>query len=171
MKLRDLLNEKRTKPIEKGTFIGVRVSTSSTHKVMDVIEDIDVPNPLGTKDMHLTVIYSKTHINDLKPRGKLDEPFTITPKEFHIFPSQEGKTNSLVIKMTAPELKARHKEIMDNHPEATYDFDEYIPHLTISYDCGDFDPKAHDVTKLLGPLEVDEEYHEELNLNWAEDNA
>lgn len=171
MKLRDLLHERKTKPEQKGTFIGVKISTSSRHAVMDVIEDIKVPNPIGTNEMHMTVIYSKTHIDGLKPRGKLDEPFTITPKEFHIFPAQDGSTNALVVKMNAPELEARHKEIMDDHPKATYDFDEYIPHLTLSYDCGDFDPNTHDATELFEPMEVDEEYHEELNLNWAEENT
>jgi hypothetical protein len=161
MKLIDLY-EKKEEP--KGTYVGVRLTDESKEKVLKVIKEMDVPNPIGKKDMHLTLIYSRKYLPDFSPRGKLDKVIVAKPKELDIFPSKAEGKDVLVVKLTAPALVKRHKEIMKEH-EATYDYAEYIPHLTLSYNCKEFDIKKFDISKLLDTLEIDEEYDEELDFD------
>jgi 2'-5' RNA ligase len=162
MKLGDLVEEGK----KKGTFVGVYLSKDSKAAVTELMEKLDIPNPISSSEMHMTVIYSRKHLPEFKPRGKLDENLVITPTKLDIFPAQSGDNKVLVVRFKSDELCKRHKEIMDEHG-ATYDFDEYKPHLTLSYDCGKFETNGHDMKGLLGDLEINEEYDEELNLNWV----
>lgn len=150
-----------------GTYVGIRPSKDSAEKIRDVTKKVGVQNP-HTDKLHATLIYSRKYLPKFKPRGKLEEPITAKVTGFEIFPSAGG-TNVLVIRMESPELTARHEEIMDKH-DATYDYDEFKPHLTISYDCGDFDPKSYDVKKDIPEIVFDDEYDEELNFNWVDSN-
>jgi len=160
MKLSQVVTEKTQSP-KKGTYVGVRLSKESEDKVFDAIDKLDVPDPVKRSEMHMTVIYSRKHLPDFEPRGKLDEPIKIKAKKLDIFPSGDGGSNVLVVVMDAPDLVNRHEEVMDEH-KATYDYPEYIPHMTLSYDCGDFDAKGHDMGAILGELDVVNEYEEEL---------
>ena len=45
--------------------------------------------------------------------------------------------NILVLLLDAPSLVDRHNQIMNDH-KGSYDYPEYIPHVTISYDVKDF---------------------------------
>jgi len=163
MKLSQIVTEKKQSP-KKGTYVGVRLSKESIEKVLDVIEKLNVPEPVEESEIHLTVIHSSKHLPDFKPRGKLDDPIEIKAKKLDIFSSGDEENNVLVVIMDAPDLVNRHEEIMDEH-KATYDFPEFIPHMTLSYDCGDFDYKGHNMGELLGSLEIDREYEEELALD------
>ena len=147
-----------------GTYVGVKLSKDSMKKLSELQKAIDVPNPLDPEKMHITVIYSRKHLPDFKAKGKLEKPIKAKLDELDIFPSRDDK-NVLVVKLKTPELTKRHKEIMKEHG-ATYDWDEYKPHVTLSYDVGDFDPKAHNLKDHLNEIEIVEEYDEDLKLDW-----
>jgi 2'-5' RNA ligase len=56
--------------------------------------------------------------------------------------------------------------------DATYDFPEYKPHITLSYDIGDLDEKnLPDIGKYVDEIGIDEEYGEDLDLNWAKNKG
>lgn len=168
MKLQTLNENKNP---HKGTYVGVKLSSESVKEVMRGIKEIGIPNPVNESSMHITVIYSRKHLPDFEPRGKLKLDEEVLVDKLDTFPQQTGEGKVLVLKLKAPTLVARHEAIMKEH-KATYDFDEYIPHVTLSYDCGDFDPKSvENLEKYFYQLFVDEEYEEELNLSWASDNA
>lgn len=165
--IKSLIEEKDNSESENGTFVGVRLSSDSKKIVKKAIKDMDVPNPIEDSEMHITVIYSRKPMSGFEPKGKLDDPIIVKPDKLHIFQKSDSDNRVLVIKLKAPELKKRHNELMKEY-KAEYDFDEYIPHLTLSYDCEDFDPKSYDIKKILSEdeLEIVEEYDEELDLNW-----
>ena len=54
---------------------------------------------------------------------------------------------------------------MDEY-KTTYDFPEYIPHITLTYDAGDFDPSSY--TGDLPEIEYASEYVEDLVLDWTD---
>ena len=88
--------------------------------------------------MHCTLLYSRKHCPDYKPLGKLNRPLHIQFGGFEIWPTQDKK-HALIVRLDAPEMIARHNNLMKEHG-ATYDYDEYKPHITLSYDVGkDFD--------------------------------
>lgn len=161
--IRSLLNESKT---PKGTYVGVRLSPQSTAKLRKFAKQIKVPNLLDNEDMHATVIFSRKHLDNYKPPGKLDTPMLAEVNTLTVFQKdEEDSKRVLVVTLKSPDLTKRHNEIM-KEPGATYDFDSYIPHVTLSYDCGDFDETGHSIKKFFSePLEINEEYEEELKLD------
>lgn len=132
MKLQELVLETK-KP--SGTFAEMLFDESDLKKIQKWIKTNKIPNRISHKKMHCTLLYSKKHCPNYEPAGDLDPPLEAKPKKLEIWPSESNGTRVLVMTLDAPKIVDRHKELMDAH-DATYDFDEYKPHLTLSYDVG-----------------------------------
>ena len=170
MKLTDLINEEKEEA--KGTYAAVSFSEDTIDGIKKYIKENDIPNHTKFDKMHTTLLYSKKYCPDYKPAGKLDKPMIGKGTGFEKWPSQpddDGKVAMcLVMRYDCSELSKRHKELMKEH-DATYDFDEYKPHITFSYDVAGLQCK--DLPKFEGKIEIVEEYGEDLNMDWAKDNS
>lgn len=157
---------------KKGTYAGVRFSTATVNNIQKYIENNKIPNPVGSTKMHTTLLYSRKHCPDYEPAGDLDPPMIGKPTKFAIWPSQPDENgnpnNCLVLEYKCPDLVKRHKELMKEH-DAEYDWDEYKTHVTFSYNVKDLDIK--DLPTFEDDLEIANEYGEDLNLDWAKENA
>ena len=152
---------------QKGTYAGVHFSESTKKAIEKYIKDNNIPNGVPKDKLHTTVLYSRKYCPDYVPCGKINPPLKGTPKDFDVWPAQDGN-NCLVLEFVCPALVARHNELMKEH-QATHDFPEYKTHLTLSYNLGDVD--IHDLPPFTAPIEIIEEYGEDLDLNWAQRNA
>lgn len=153
-----------------GSYVAVVPSKESKLQLKNLNKLLDTPNPLSRDKMHITVIYSKKKIEGFEPKGKMKEPIVASVTGLEVFNSRSDK-NVLVLLIKSPELTRRHKYIMDKY-EATYDFDEYKPHITLSYNIGDWegykDFSLKDIKEVIedGEIEINEEYYEDLVLDW-----
>jgi len=97
------------------------------------------------------------------------------PKGYHIFEGRNGK-KILVLLLDSEDAVNRHQVLMKQH-ESTYDFPEYKPYITLSYDIEDFMRMKNkksvlenikDKYNTLIPKEfhLNAEYVEHLNPNW-----
>lgn len=173
MKLSDLSEKAAKKEGKPGTYAGVRFSPATTESLEKYTEDNKIPKPIGKEHFHTTLLYSRKHLPNYEPAGEYEVPMKGTPTEFEVWPSQpdeKGKIkNCLVLKYSCPTLYQRHHKLMLQHG-ATYDFDEYKPHITISYDIGKFD--ADKLPEYDGNIEIIEEYKEDLqDSGWADDKT
>ena len=91
-----------------------------------------------------------------------------TKKAIAEYIKENDMPNCLIMEFECVKLTARHKELMEEH-DATYDFDEYKTHITFSYDIGEMDHK--DLPAFTGPVDIVEEYGEDLDIDWAQNNA
>lgn len=168
MKVTEIIEKKQ----EKGTYAAVKLSNKTNKAIVKYIKDNDIPNAIKPEKLHTTLLYSRKHLPDYEPAGEYEEAMHGKPIGFEKWPSQpddDGKVAMcLVLKYTCPELVDRHKFLMKEHG-ATYDYDEYNPHVTFSYDVGGMQCK--DLPKFEEDIEIIEEYAEELNLDWAKDNT
>lgn len=146
----------------KGTYIGVRFNKASLEMLKDLQRMYKIPDPTPIKDMHATVVYSRVPVefpinNDLNEKVSREV-------QFHVFNTRDGK-RALVLKIKSDYLTQRHE--LGTELGATYDFPDYIPHITLSYDVGDknFSSKPF---KLEKDLVIEREYYEDLNLNWKQ---
>ena len=154
----------------KGSYVGVTPAKESKNKIKQLIKQLKVDNPIARDKMHCTVIYSRKPISDFTAKGTLDPAIKAIPKSLKIFQTQEGK-NALVLELDCEELHYRHQSIMKEYG-ATYDYPEYIPHITLSYDCKDFDVSSiskEDLCNIIDCIEIDNEYYEDLKLDWKSD--
>lgn len=155
MKLDEIKQEEES----NGTYAGYRFDKDDLKKVEKWAKDNKIPGAISPDDYHCTLIYSRKPCPDYKSLGKLETPIVVQFGDKEIWDTNDGKT--LVIKLHSDEMVERHKAIRKEHG-ATFDYDEYTPHLTISYDVG----KDFNLDELEGPkgeLKAVEEYGEELH--------
>ncbi len=165
MKLVDITEKKQN----KGTYAGVKFSDKTKKSIEGYIKDNDIPNPLSTDKMHSTLLYSRKFCPKYTPLGEMEEALIGNADAFESWESQPdddgNKSNCLVLKYNCDALKDRHESLMDEHG-ATFDYDDFTPHITFSYDAGDLDPKK--LPKFEEEIEIVEEYGEDLDLDWAQ---
>lgn len=155
---------------EKGTYSGVKFDDKTTDAILTYIKTNKIPNGLPANKMHSTVLYSRKFLPDYKPAGDYDKALEGVPTNFDIWPStnDDGTTsNCLVLKYDCDDLVKRHKDLMDEH-QATYDFPNYEPHITLSYDIGNIKTtKLPDIKGILPTITIVHEYGEDLDLSWS----
>lgn len=156
------LNE--IKKIPKGTYAAVDFDKSTTDAVIEYIKEHKIPNGLRAGKMHTTLLYSRKYLPDYVPAGKIKKPYVGRFSGFEIFKSSsdddDKSTNCLVLRFICESLSKRHKDLMKEHG-ATYDYDEYKPHITLSYDVGELDPDQ--LPSFVQDIIITKEYGEELN--------
>ena len=164
MRLEEIILDHLFEAPEDGTFAGFHLYPQDAKRLHQFALDNEIPNPEPADRMHVTVLYSRKVVPDFKPLGKLKSPMRGTPIEAKIF--GEGDEKALVIVLDAPEVVARHKYIQNKYDEATHDHDEYIPHVTLSYNAGDFDLERLDVSS-IGMITLVEEYTKDIDPGWS----
>lgn len=155
----NIIEEK--KEDSRGVYVAVNYNQSTGDDLLEFIKKYDIPSTLKADDFHTTLIYSRKHadIKDLADDME-DSEIVAYPKELHVFETFDKK-RALVIKLDCPYLDERHKYLMQKY-NLTYDYDEYIPHITLSYDIGDMEiPKDVNFPKFF---RIQGEYSEDLNL-------
>jgi len=156
--------------IPDGTYAGVKVSEKTQQTISEFIANNNIPNPLSVDKLHTTLLYSRNYLPNYVPAGIYDQPIVGRAQGFEKWPTNPSNGNvtmCLVLKVDCPELSERHKFLMDEY-NATYDFDVYKPHITISYDVGGL--QCNTLPPLDCDIEFTEEYSSDLNLNWGKDD-
>ena len=153
--------------MSKGVYVAVKYKDSAKEQIDNFIKTNNIKNPVRTDSLHSTIIYSTKYDNIVELGDMMQVPVEIF--KFEVWKTQDGKS-ALVGKLFAPDLIKRHLELMSNH-DLTYDYPEYKPHITISYDVGDdFDINLLQASD-IGKLYTAYEYKEDLELDWASKNA
>lgn len=115
---------------------------------------------LDPDDLHVTICYSKEP-TDWKATPAQSSPITVSGGTRDI--KQFG--DAVVLTFTSEALQARHDEFIS--AGASFDFDEYRPHITITYQ-----PGAVDLSKVLpfeGDLYFSGEIFQPIKEGWADD--
>lgn len=166
MKIIDLFEATNTK--SNGTYVGVKFDESSLDALAEFVKTNNIPNCLKKSDFHSTVVYSRKHLPEYEAVGEVDPVWKAKPVGFDIWESKPNAykkehTFCLVMKIDCPDMVNRHNHARDDHG-ATYDFDEYKPHVTLSYDVGkDFSKDNLEWTEK--DLRISFEYTEDLDLD------
>lgn len=145
---------------KQGVYAALRVLGQANDVLNAFIVSSGFP-AVGTvkeRRRHVTLIYSRTYAKVEPLKTVL---YQARGKQLRVFDEADGR-RCLVVELHAPEVEARHKALMQAHPELTYDFPGYVPHITLSYDIGGFDATTlslPDFSCVLG-----DEYVEDLAL-------
>lgn len=160
MKFNSFIKEEKA----KGTYIGIRYSEETKSSLIEKAKSLGVLNITPREKLHTTITYSRKHVDvDVKGESVDFEIKNLFVPD--VFKTQEGK-HALVWKVYSKDLHKRYNEIQSLG--ATSDYDEYKPHITISYDTGEI------TEEMLKPFTLDiepsiiEEYYEPLDLDWKD---
>lgn len=160
----------------RGTYAAVKFDKDTVDSLQDYIRENQIPNPVAPTKMHTTLLYSRKFCPDYEAQGKISPAWIGEPIGLEVWDTNgklrdEPTKRCLVLKYKCKDLTERHEFLMDEH-DATYDFPDYKPHITLSYDIGSLDEKElPDVSKFLGDIKIVEEYGEDLDLDWASKKA
>lgn len=138
-----------------GLYVGCKFDEQTLDAVKGIQDSLDLPNKVSRDDIHCTIVYSRKTV----PYVVTEYPVVVASKGYlKTFSTEKG--NCLVLALDSDYLKQRHQygDILG----ATYDFDEYIPHITLSYDIG---PLVYTGEYRINVVAT-HEYKEELDLNW-----
>jgi len=167
MKVIEIMEKKQP----DGTYAAVHFDEHTTDKLQQYIKDNKIPNGVTPSKMHCTLLYSRKHLPNFKPIGDLEHAFEGVPTKLEKWPSQpddDGKVSMcLVLKFDCPDLIKRHQTLMKEH-DAIFDYDEYTPHVTLSYDVAGMKVKdLTDIKDAVDKISITQEYGDDLNLDWA----
>lgn len=146
-----------------GTFVGARLSQTSNRNLVKWLAKNNIPNAVKSDHLHITIIHSeKTFPHETKPINATVDPASY---QFHVW----GENNdTLVLAFKSPELSKRHEAGLKKH-DLSWDFDEYIPHITLSHELtNDFRVEELEVPKF--PLKITNEYVDAFESDWKEEN-
>lgn len=155
---------------ETGTYAGLLLSEESAKALRYFVQDHDVPEPVSSDIYHVTLLHSKKYLPEYEAPGILERPYIGHTLESAIWETSGGQ-RALVVKFECSDLLKRHEELMDTH-EAQFDYDEYQPHVTLSYDIGDWEPNLskldYALNKYVENIVLIEEYEEALEVDWVD---
>lgn len=151
--------------INVGTYAAVKFEDSE--EKVKYLKQIGIPNV--NEELHCTLLYSRKNCPNYEPMNMTDgyyyDEAVAFPDHLDIFKDKEDK-NCLVLILRSGWLMKRHKDLMKEN-NATHDYDEFIPHVTLSYNAEDFDYKTIEQTLIKSDefykLVINEEYKEDLN--------
>ena len=149
---RDYLIEETT----RGTYSSLRLSERSQHKLYTWLEKNDIPHSLEAKEYHCTVVYSRKAVPELSNKD-VDTPIAASASGWKIL----GKDECLVILLDSAKIE----DLFDVATKlgAESDYDEYMPHLTVSANFTGKLPKDLPPFKLI----FDEYVVEELDTEFS----
>lgn len=119
----------------RGTYSAIKFSDESVELLHQKLTDLNIPNLVPKDDIHSTLMYSRIFL----PEYEATLPKEITGESYSVagYELFGDSRNILVLLLNAPSLVDHHLEIMSKY-KGSYDYPEYIPHVTISYDVKDF---------------------------------
>lgn len=139
---------------EKGIYVAVKFSDQTVLDLKKYQEENEIPNPLDQDEFHCTIISSRFPI-EWEPDEDLN--VKVKPKKIEVWNTRSGN-NCLVLTIKSDYLDDQFDKAMELG--ATHDFDGFNPHVTLSYDVGDFD--ASELKLPTFPIVITKEYKEEL---------
>jgi hypothetical protein len=152
-------------PKSNGTFVAVKFAKEVTDALEAYCMRNNVPNPIQPSDFHSTVVCSRRRLKNVALLRDIHPGWIATPIGFDVFDTrhEDGSTTKcLVLKIDCPEMYARHN-FFRQFEKASHDFPSYIPHITLSYDIGDYDISGiEDIRTVLPQIAIVSEYSEEL---------
>lgn len=133
-----------------GSYMGIKFNIKTQQEIKNWCNEFKISNPVSGNNLHTTIMYSRKYVDVKSTKYML----SIDPKTYSL---DIFGNNILVLKYKSLFLKNKWKDLIKLG--ATYDFDEYKIHMTLSYKF------YGDIKKLkipTFPLILEEEYVEEL---------
>jgi len=135
-----------------GVYISVKPNKETEIKLKEFQKNY-ILNP--NNNLHVTLIYSKKENEFKYIKTRRFKKFKATFKKWEIFDE-----NTLVAILETEDLINRNKELVNEY-DFISDFNEYTPHITLSYNFN----KLLDLPKLNFELIFNNETSEELDIN------
>ncbi len=142
------------------------LTPGSAERLHDWAVEQGIKNIVPPELMHSTQVHSTAEVDT----DKLKPLLTLLDIGDGRWLSHLGTGNALVMFFLSQEMQDRHKEALA--AGASWDFPQFMPHITISYDTENVDAHQYGMDAPPDfPLQLGPEVFEASNDNWVEENA
>lgn len=111
-----------------GTYVCLNASEKSSEQLESWAKSHKIPDP--NWDHHITVTYSRKPVPEVE-NYKFKLPISVKISEWKLFNNPDG-SKCLVGVIEDKRITKHHQNIKDIYG-ATHDFNDYTPHITMSY--------------------------------------
>lgn len=141
-----------------GTYIAVKFDEATLDRIESIQKQLNLYNIVPRDKLHSTICYSRVDV----PYFPDETPKVIgKSKGLLIFNNDK---RALVLTIDSPYLVSKHE--LTKELGATYDYPDYIPHVTLSYDIGYISYDESQVPEI--DIGITTEYVEALDLDWTD---
>lgn len=139
---------------KNGLYVDCKYDKIAIDELMRQFKEAGFKLTTKTEDVHSTIIFSRQAPS--KEFSLKEKTIKVFPKKLTVFPKGDSGF-PLVLELESNDLKELHNEYMRKY-RLSYDYDEYIPHITITYDLEEsLGIKIEDsetIEKVLNSLEI-----------------
>ncbi len=114
------------KTLKHGTYIAATPTEESLDSLVKLQKRLGIKNPVTRDSMHCTIIYSLRGDPNVRPYAT---GWTAEAAGLRLLGEEK---NCLVLELHSDDLTRRHEQLKMGG--LTHTFDEYVPHITLSYD-------------------------------------
>lgn len=132
MRLAELKEEPST-----GLYVCAKFTPETVEKLAAFAKPLGIPNALPASSYHTTIVYSKQPVFW---RCMHDAGFPAKPVRWEVWSDHKTEKPVLVLHVESDFLRTRFDLAMDRG--ASYDFPDYQPHVSFSYDAEGIDPST-----------------------------
>lgn len=140
-----------------GLFIGLEVSEQDLENIKKFQEAIELSNPVKKEEIHSTLFATSDNFEYNLPTHL---PLVIEHLTLGKIKTQSG-VDCLVLYFESEILKNKH-DFIKSHFKVNPYYGNFIPHVTLSYDCGDIDITGLNLKKYIQSLTFVTEYTQDL---------
>jgi len=120
-----------------------------------------IKSTLKAEDLHVTICHSRAGV-EAKDIEKAKGTIAISQKSGRLV-TRLGDKGAVVLMFQSSVLQTRWLELIEKHG-ASWDYDSYQPHITLTYDAKDVDVTK--ITPYPGLIILGDEIHEKLVSSW-----
>lgn len=120
-----------------------------------------IKNLISAEDMHVTITYSREPVDWMKMGASWNSELTIAAGGARIMELFGPEKDTAVLAFSGGELNWRHEDMVSNG--ASWDWPEYQPHISISYD---FDGDIEAIEPWTGEIKFGPEIFKEIDEDW-----
>jgi 2'-5' RNA ligase len=146
-----------------GTYAKLVPTEETKKRIAQVVNLLNITNPVSTNSLHVTVVYSRAQCDEIKDLN-LVLPIKAHGDSFKKFHQQDG-TDCLVLKLNSNAIQDIHWTAREQYG-ATHDFPQFQPHITLSYDHPHAAPNDS-LIQYFNNLTFDQYHVEPLDLEWS----
>lgn len=169
--------------LKLGTFGALIPSEKVKQKLLFFMKDNSVPNPVDVDELHCTLVQSTKFLPNYDAEGSLPVPIYGNKLRCAVWTKKDpeadgGKRNILVVTFNAPEILRRRDRIIKANEKSFVDAEkknDYVPHVTLSYDLEDTELDAdlltYNLAKYIEMFVFDNEYEQPLDLDRTPSNS
>lgn len=157
-----------TKDIDKAAprTLYIRRDVLNAKEIISWAKEQGFKTTLPADDLHVTVCYSRAKVDWMKMgeawSQNVDGSIEVKSGSVRIVEAL-GDKGAVVLMFASNDLSWRHEDLKQRG--ATWDHQEYQPHITITYEPGDVD--LAEVEPYRGKIKLGPEVFEEVNEDWS----